>query len=106
MALRSDWSTAETPLARGIHVLGDPWVLLVLQEILNGVTRFDEIRDHIGVADSVLARRLKLMVENGLASRQPYDLGIRPRYAYLPTDAGVDALPILRAYAAWGEKHT
>jgi DNA-binding HxlR family transcriptional regulator len=105
MALRSDWSDRACPTARGVDALGDAWVLLVLREILTGVHRFDEIRDHLEVADKTLANRLKYVVEAGLAIREPYREGGRPRYEYLPTQAGIDTLPVLQAYARWAEKH-
>jgi DNA-binding HxlR family transcriptional regulator len=105
MALRSDWSDRACSIARGIDALGDGWVLLVLREILSGVHRFDEIRDSLEVADKTLAKRLNYVVEAGLAVREPYSGGVRPRYEYLPTQAGMDALPLLQAYAQWAEKH-
>ncbi|WP_427016005.1 winged helix-turn-helix transcriptional regulator [Pseudarthrobacter sp. P1] len=106
MALRSDWSNRPCPIARGIDMVGDPWVLLVLRELVAGVRRFDEIRENLEVADNILSNRLAYMVEAGLAVKVPYSEGKRPRHEYLPTQAAVDALPILHAYALWAEKHT
>lgn len=108
MPLRSDWSGRPCPIARGIDALGDPWVLLILRELVAGVHRFDEIREHTEAADNILAKRLKYMVENGLAVRSPYrdGSGGRRRFEYLPTRAGADALPILHAYALWAQRYT
>ncbi len=91
MPLRSDWSTATCPIARSADVLADPWVLLVLREMFSGRSRFDELRDATGIADSVLARRLASLVDVGLIERD--DPG------YRLTDAGSQTLPILHAYA-------
>ena len=52
-------------------MVGDPWVLLVLREAFTGSTRFDQIRDALGVADNVLSRRLSQMVDAGLLTRSP-----------------------------------
>lgn len=106
MVLRSDWSERPCPIARGINEIGDPWTLLILRELLSGIHRFDEIREHVEAADNVLAGRLKKMVESGLAQRVPYRDGGRTRHEYHPTQAAVDALPILHAYAIWAEKNT
>lgn len=106
MVLRSDWSERPCPIARGIDALGDPWVLLILRELVSGVHRFEKIREQVEAADNILAKRLKYMVETGLAARSPYQDGGRTRYEYLPTQAGADALPILHAYTLWAEKHT
>lgn len=91
MPLRSDWSTATCPIARSADVLADPWVLLILRELFSGRSRFDELRDATGAADSVLARRLASMGEAGLVAHG--DPG------YRLTDAGRETLPILHAYA-------
>lgn len=92
MPLRSDWSTATCPIARSADVLADPWVLLILRELFSGRTRFDELRDATGAADSVLARRLASMSDSGLLTRDP-------ERGYALTDAGRQSLPILHAFA-------
>lgn len=104
MALRSDWSEQRSPVARALDVLGDPWILLILRESLTGQRRFDGFRDELGIAESVLAGRLKKMVESGLMTRIPYrDDGKRLRSEYAPTSSAVEAWPILQAYASWAE---
>lgn len=105
MPLRSDWSEATCPIARSLDVVGDPWVLLVLREALQGVSRYDDFRDRLGVADSVLAKRLAAMVDAGLLERTPYRDGRRTRAGYALTDAGADLLPVLNALVLWGERH-
>ncbi len=106
MPLRSDWSGDGCPIARGIEVVGDPWVLLILREALAGAHRFDEFKQRLGIADNVLANRLKGMVEAGLLAYAPYAAGRRARHQYEITPAGADTLPILHAYAKWAEAHT
>lgn len=105
MPLRSDWSEAGCPIARSLDVVGDPWILLVLREALTGATRFDQIRDALGVADNVLSRRLSAMVDGDLLVRAPYADGQRTRHEYLLTEGGRDLLPVLQALAQWGERH-
>lgn len=92
MPLRSDWSSTTCPIAHAADVLADPWVLLVLRELFSGRTRFDEVRDAIGAADSVLARRLRAMAGAGLVTRDS-------ERGYALTAAGRETLPILHAYA-------
>jgi len=106
MALRSDWSAKACPIARGLDVLGDPWVMLVLREVMSGVHRFDELRERLGAADNVLSSRLHRLVDEGLLTRQPYDSGNRTRSEYFLTEAGADALPVLNALVRWGNRHT
>jgi DNA-binding HxlR family transcriptional regulator len=106
MALRSDWSTKACPIARGLDVLGDPWVMLVLREVMSGAHRYDELRENLGVADNVLSDRLRRLVEEGVLTRRPYRSGNRQRWEYFLTQAGADALPVLHALLRWGNRHT
>lgn len=105
MPLRSDWSGKACPIARGLDVLGDPWSLLVLREVLLGNRRYDGLRSTLEVADAVLSSRLAALVEDGLLRKVPYGGSARPRYEYRATEAGEDALPVLHALARWGEQH-
>lgn len=105
MALRSDWSQELCPAARGINVLADPWVLLLLRELFSGLHRFEAFRVRLGVADNVLSKRLAAMVDAGLITKTAYETGSRPRFDYRLTEAGADALTVLHSFALWGEKH-
>jgi len=106
MALRSDWSTDRCPIARSLDAVGDPWVMLILRGALQGVTRFEDFKRSLGVADNVLSRRLNGMVDAGLLVRRPYRGEHRTHLEYVLTDAGADLLPVLNALTLWGEKHT
>lgn len=105
MPLRSDWSDRACTIARGIDVLGDPWVLLILREALGGATRFDQFAEWTGITDKALSARLKSMIGDGLLERVPIGDGVRPRAEYRLTQAGADAVPVLHAYALWAEQH-
>jgi DNA-binding HxlR family transcriptional regulator len=106
MALRTDWSQANCPIARSVEVLADPWTVLILREIFVGNTRFGGLRESIGIAENTLASRLKDLVGHGLLRQAPYSGSVRPRYEYELTDAGKDTLPVLHALAGWGKKHS
>jgi len=105
MALRSDWSTRNCSMARGLDVLGDPWNMLVLREVFFGNGRFDAMKSRLAVADSVLTKRLSGLVESGLLTKRAYDDGGRTRQEYVLTAKGQDALPVLNAVVMWAEKH-
>lgn len=92
MPLRSDWSGSTCPIAHAADVLADPWVLLILREAFSGRARFDELRAATGAADSVLARRLRSMVEARLLDHDRES-------GYRLTDEGAKTLPVLHAYA-------
>jgi DNA-binding HxlR family transcriptional regulator len=106
MPLRSDWSTELCPVRRSLDVLGDPWVLLIIRDVLHGNGRFDGLRDNLGISEAVLSRRLHSMVEAGLLTTVDYTRGGRTRQRYVATEAGADLLPLLHQLAIWAEKHT
>jgi DNA-binding HxlR family transcriptional regulator len=87
-------------------VLGDPWVLLIIRDVLHGNGRFDGLRDNLGISEAVLSRRLRAMVEAELLTTVDYTHGGRTRQRYVATEAGVDLLPLLHQLAIWAEKHT
>ena len=105
MALRSDWSVEQCPVRRGLDVVGDPWSLLIMRDALHGKRRFEQFRS-LGIADSVLSRRLAALVRDGLLVRREYQGARRVHAEYLPTQAGADLLPVLHALAGWAEAHT
>jgi DNA-binding HxlR family transcriptional regulator len=104
-----DWAGYDSracSVARTVEVLGDRWTMLVLRDIFNGVRRFADLSEHLGVARDVLTKRLALLVEEGLVRRVPYqEPGARTRYEYRLTDAGRDLRPALLALMAWGDKY-
>lgn len=106
MALRSDWSDNVCPIRRSLDVVGDPWVLVIMRDVLHGRGKFDALRNNLGIADAVLSRRLHAMVDAGLLERVDYQDGGRTRQGYAATEAGAELLPILQQLALWGEKHT
>jgi DNA-binding HxlR family transcriptional regulator len=106
MPLRSDWSDRPCPVARSLDVLGDPWVVLILRDAMTGARRYEQFRSSLGVADNVLTRRLRTMVDAGLLHKVPYRAEHRTHEEYHLTEAGADLLPVLNALVLWGEKHT
>ncbi|MFJ9313517.1 winged helix-turn-helix transcriptional regulator [Pimelobacter simplex] len=106
MALRSDWSTELCPVRRSLDVLGDPWILLIVRDVLHGTGRFEQLRDNLGISEAVLSRRLRTMREAGLLTTVDYERGGRTRQRYVATDAAADLLPLLQQLAIWGERHT
>lgn len=106
MPLRSDWSEELCPIRRSLDVLGDPWILLIVRDVLHGRGRFDWLRDNLRVSEAVLSRRLRSMVDAGLLVRVDYRDGGRTRQGYAATEAAAELLPVLQQLALWGERHT
>jgi DNA-binding HxlR family transcriptional regulator len=93
-------------LARTLEIIGQPWTLLVLRDLFNGIHRFDDLADHLGIARNVLANRLARLTGHGLAQRVPYqDRGHRARHEYRLTAGGLDLCTVMVAFAGWGDRH-
>ncbi len=91
---------------RALEVVGDRWVLMLLQQAFSGVRRFEDFQRALGLARSTLASRLKHLVEHGLMTRRPYDLG-ESRQEYVLTARGKDlfatAMMAQRWQSEWAE---
>jgi len=92
------------PIARSLSVLGDAWSMLILRDAHVGFTRFDQFRKSLGIAPTMLTKRLSVLVEEGLLEKRQYSEH-PPREEYLLTEAGKDFLPALFVIGAWGRKH-
>src|SRR5829696_2320642 len=98
-------SSADTcPIARSLAFLGDAWTMLILRDANAGLTRFDQFRKSLGIAPTMLTKRLAALTEEGLLEKRQYSAR-PPREEYVLTDAGRDYLPVLFMIGAWGRKH-
>jgi DNA-binding HxlR family transcriptional regulator len=98
------YSEQNCSIADALAVLGERWTLLVMREILLGRRRFQDLRQHTGVATNILSDRLQTLVEQGLLRRERY--GEHPEaYEYRATTKGHDTWPIIVALLAWGDEH-
>jgi DNA-binding HxlR family transcriptional regulator len=89
-----------------VEVLGDPWAMLVLRDIIFGNRRhFRELLagSEEGIASNILASRLKRLVAAGLLTRDDARRG--QRAAYSLTEAGIQVLPVMVALGNWGLAH-
>ncbi|ACD16455.1 winged helix-turn-helix transcriptional regulator [Paraburkholderia phytofirmans] len=92
------------PIARSLSVAGDAWSILILRDAHAGLTRFDQFRKSLGIAPTMLTRRLATLTEDGLLEKRRYSEH-PPREEYLLTAAGRDFLPVLFMIGAWGRQY-
>src|SRR3954470_23883100 len=91
---------------RAGELVGQPWVVLILREVVWGVRRFSDMQAHMGVSKSVLSDRLDHLVENGGLERRDYQgPGERKGFEYHLTEKGADRYPVLTALRQWGDKY-
>jgi DNA-binding HxlR family transcriptional regulator len=92
------------PIARSLAFAGDAWSLLILRDAHAGLTRFDQFRKSLGIAPTILTRRLATLTAEGLLEKRRYSEH-PPREEYLLTAAGRDFLPVLFMIGAWGRQY-
>jgi DNA-binding HxlR family transcriptional regulator len=92
------------PIARSVAFLGDAWSMLILRDAHAGLTRFDQFRKSLGIAPTILTRRLATLTEEGLLEKRQYSER-PPREEYVLTAAGQDFLPVLFVMGEWGRRH-
>src|SRR5919108_4148544 len=102
--LKRDYEGQVCSIARALELVGDRWTLLIVRDLVLGLSRFDEFLDSLGVASNVLTDRLNRLVDEGIAERVRYSE--RPeRYEYRLTKKGRELGVALLALMEWGDRH-
>ncbi len=90
------------PIAAGLDVVGDRWVLLICRELLIADQRFTDLRRALpGLAPNLLTERLRALQSAGLVDT----VDLPPpaaRTVYRLTQEGRTITPVLRAMARFG----
>ena len=95
-----------SPLAEALARVGDRWTLLVVEALLPGPRRFNDLLSQIpGIAANILSERLKRLERDGLLIARPYSQR-PPRAAYQLTAEGAELAGALRLLTHWGARHT
>src|ERR1700749_1105225 len=95
---------SEGPTARTVESVGEWWSILILRDAFQGFTRFEEYKRSLGIAPTILPRRLQHLTAQGLFERRLYHR--KPNwYEYVLTQKGRDFFPVVAAMFAWGNKH-
>ncbi len=95
-----------SPLAEALARVGDRWTLLVVEALLQGPRRFNDLLSQIpGIAANILSERLKRLERDRLLVARRYSER-PPRAAYQLTAEGTELGGALRLLAHWGARHT
>jgi DNA-binding HxlR family transcriptional regulator len=82
-------------LAKGLDLIGDRWVLLIVRELLAGPRRYGELLDGLpGISTNLLAERLRSMQDDGLVTRAEGD-------RYVLTEWGRGLRDVVFAIGRW-----
>ena len=84
---RTSFADAECPIALGLEAVGEWWTILILRDVFDGFTRFDDLQRNLGISPSMLTRRLTALTDAGLLERRRYSER-PPRDEYVLTERG------------------
>jgi DNA-binding HxlR family transcriptional regulator len=91
-------------VSRALEVVGERWTLLIVRDAIFGIRRFDDFRENLGLARSVLAARLRLLVDEGVLERRRYQRN-PDRYEYVLTAKGRQLGRVVFHLMKWGDAH-
>jgi DNA-binding HxlR family transcriptional regulator len=95
-----------TPLEQALERVGDRWSLLVVDALLDGAGRFNELQQRVtGIAPNILTDRLRRLEREGVLLSRPYSER-PPRVEYELTAAGRELAGALRLLADWGGRRS
>jgi DNA-binding HxlR family transcriptional regulator len=100
---RTSFEDMRCSVAQTLEIVGEWWTLLIVRDLLLGVSRFDELQARLGIARNVLTDRLATLTEAGIVERVAYQ-DSPPRYDYLLTDKGADLWMVITAMREWGDR--
>ncbi|WP_418130932.1 helix-turn-helix domain-containing protein [Variovorax sp. 375MFSha3.1] len=104
MAQRKSLKADACPMARALDIVGDQWSLLVIRDAFDGMKRFGEFQQSLGVARNILSDRLKNLVQEGVLELVPASDGTAYQ-EYVLTPKGKGLFPVVVGLRHWGEAH-
>ncbi len=84
------------------QVLGKRWTGLIVNQLMNGPKRFNELENEIKISGRVLSLRLKELESLDIVSRTVYpEMPVRIEYTL--TKKGYALKPIMEEISKWGD---
>lgn len=90
-------------IAKATDVLGDPWTMLILRDLMVGATRFEQFAERLGIPRATLTARLSHLCETGVVRREAYQES-PARYDYVLTAKGEALRPVIVTLLQWGDR--
>lgn len=90
-------------IAGVMAAIGDRWGLLLLRDLVCGLSRYEDFRQSSGVTNATLSDRLKHLEANGLIERRRYQVNPE-RFEYHLTQKGWQIAPVMPVLAQIGDR--
>jgi DNA-binding HxlR family transcriptional regulator len=87
------------PVAKAMEILDERWTMLVVRELLEGSTSFNELRRGVPkMSPALLSKRLRSLERVGIVRRTAQG----GRVSYTLTDSGRELNDVVQGIGAWG----
>jgi DNA-binding HxlR family transcriptional regulator len=90
-------------IAGVMAAIGDRWGVVILRDLVCGISRYDDLRRSSGVTNATLSDRLKHLEANGLIERRRYQSN-PDRFEYHLTQNGWQIAPVMPVLAQIGDR--
>jgi DNA-binding HxlR family transcriptional regulator len=91
------------PVARSLEILGEQWTLLIIRDMLGGVSHFNDLERGLpGISRALLSKRLRSLERAGVVEKR-HHTARRQSTEYALTQAGNDLEGMIGALTMWGE---
>ncbi len=92
------------PYVTAQQLLSGKWAILILESLVDGPKRFNQIQKGIDITQATLTNHLKKLEEEGLITRTVYP-EVPLRVEYELTEIGTEFKPVLESIEMWGNKY-
>ncbi len=97
---------AQSPLELALERVGDRWSLLLVEALLDGARRFNELAEALpAIAPNILTARLRRLERERIVVATPYQQR-PPRMSYALAAEGRELASALRLLADWGARRS
>lgn len=97
------YTTSDCPVKAACEALEGKWKIPMIYVLCeNGTLRYNELKRALGITNMMLSNTLKALEDEGLVVRHQYN-EIPPRVEYSLTELAMRLVPVLDAFAKWGE---
>ena len=90
-------------IAGVMSAIGDRWGMIILRDLVCGLSRYEDFRKSSGVTNATLSDRLKHLEAKGLIERRRYQVNPE-RFEYLLTQKGRQIAPLMPVLAQIGDR--
>jgi DNA-binding HxlR family transcriptional regulator len=101
---RKSFSGMRCSVAQCLEVVGEWWSMLIVRDAFQGLSRFDQFQESLGISRNVLTQRLAMLTSAGVLQKVAYS-DHPARYDYRLTEKGRDLWPVLTAMRQWGDHY-